>query len=313
MTDETDNQAAGTSDDEALHATLRRLLAPLAKLAVSQGMPHATMDACLRSALVEQAYDAHPDLPAHRRASRVSAATGIHRREVQRLLSERDHPVAPARSVTVELFTHWIGDGLYRDAKGSPKPLPRVGAAPSFESLAHTITRDVHPRTLLEELLRLKLANWDTTLDTVTIVTEGFVPRHDKKQMLGFLGNNVGDHLSAAVSNVIGEGDRHFEQALFAEGLSDQSLAEYKDLATAQWRHLTQSLVPALEQMLERDKKAVAAGNTHRIRLGLYSFNESTPSPPAAPNVSPAAMDALTESMAAKPRAKRRPRSKGTS
>ena len=44
-------------------------------------------------------------------------------------------------------------------ARRAPRALPRVGPAPSFESLAQEVTRDVHPRALLEELLRLKLAN----------------------------------------------------------------------------------------------------------------------------------------------------------
>ena len=50
------------------------------------------------------------------------------------------------------------------------------------------------------------------------------MPRGDAGRMLGFLGDNVGDHLSAAVANVLGDGRRHFEQAVFADELSAQSL-----------------------------------------------------------------------------------------
>ena len=61
------------------------------------------------------------------------------------------------------VFAHWRSDKRYRKRGGAPRTLPRVGPAPSFESLAQEVTRDVHPRALLEELLRLKLAVLDAT------------------------------------------------------------------------------------------------------------------------------------------------------
>lgn len=267
------DQIADTGND-ALHAALRRVLAPLARLAIAKGIPHAALDAWLRAALVSEAYEAHPEVAPHRRVSRVSAATGLHRREVARILEQQEQPSAPARSLVTEVFAHWQSSADYRDERGRPRPLPRTGAAPSFESLAHAVTKDVHPRTLMDELLRLKLATLDARNDVVTLSAEGFVPRHDARRMADFLGDNVGDHLSAAVGNLVEGGGRHLEQALFAQGLSDESLAAFRTLATAQWRSLTETLVPALESMIEQDEKSDAGGRRHRVRLGLYGFDE---------------------------------------
>lgn len=269
--------------DEALHAALRRVLAPLARLAVSQGVSHATLDGWLREALVREAYEAHPEVPAHRRVSRVSAATGLHRREVARLIETREQPQPAARSVTSELFAHWRSDARYRDAQGHPRHLPRTGAMPSFESLAHEVTRDVHPRTLLEELLRLKLATLNPATDVVTLVADSFVPRHDAKRMVAFLGDNVGDHLDAAVTNVVQGGGRHFEQAVFADGLTDASVAEFKKLVEQHWTTLTESIVPALESMIERDNQADPRAPRRRIRLGLYGFDDAQTTKNRAP------------------------------
>lgn len=270
------------AEDEALHAALRRVLTPLARLAIAKGIPHAALDEWLRAALVGEAYDAHPEVAPHRRVSRVSAATGLHRREVSRLLEQREVPVALARSLVSEVFAHWRASAEYRDVEGHPRALPRTGASPSFESLAQTITKDVHPRTLLDELLRLKLAVLDARNDLVTLSADGFVPRHDARRMAGFLGDNVGDHLDAAVTNLIEGGGRHLEQALFAHGLSDASIDAFKKLATAQWRALTESLVPALETLIERDDKADPSARRHRVRLGLFAFDEISPAPDAA-------------------------------
>ena len=90
---------------------------------------------------------------------------------------------APARrrtrSLASEVFAHWQGTPAYQDAAGRARALPRQGPAPSFEALAQEVTRDVHPRSLLAELLRLKLAVLDPVSDTVALARDGFVPGTD--------------------------------------------------------------------------------------------------------------------------------------
>ena len=285
----TDRAAATPAEDEALQQALERLLEPLAQLAVARGVPYAVIDETLRTAFVSAAHAAHPGLPEHRRASRVSAATGLHRREVNRLLEQAAQPKnkAPSRSPAAMVFAHWRADKRYRTRAGLPRVLPRVGLAPSFESLAHEVTRDVHPRALLEELLRLKLATLDAERDVVTLTEVAFVPRGDAPRMVGYLGANVGDHLQAAVANVLGRQPTHFEQAIAADGLSAESLAQVRPLLLEHWRHLTEALVPLLEKLIEVDAAKAGNDNTHRLRLGLYGFDTSSAavpkeSPPAA-------------------------------
>ena len=132
-------------------------MGPLARLAVAHGLRFAELDELMRLAFVSAARDAHPDVPAHRGVSRVSAATGLNRREVTRLM-KATAPEPAKRSHATELFTRWLSDPALRK-KGVPlRALPRQGKAPSFESLAQSVTKDVHPRTLLEEVCRLGLA-----------------------------------------------------------------------------------------------------------------------------------------------------------
>lgn len=285
---------------DALATALRQLLAPLARLALARGVTHATLDELLKQALVAAADQAHAALPPHRRVSRITTATGIHRREVSRLVGELRDGAAlqapPARSHASELFTHWRTDRGYCDRRGSPAELPRQGPAPSFETLAQTITRDVHPRSLLDELLRLGLAAHDAERDTVRLVREAFVPHGDSARMVLVLGRNVGAHLEGAVDNLLLDDHRHFEQAIFAEGLSDASMAEFRTLVRDQWQSTLDALVPTLEALIERDAAgpvptdagpASAAAGRHQVRLGLYTHARAHP--PGAPAASPQA------------------------
>lgn len=270
-------------DRQALLDALRRLLHPLATLAVARGLPFQAVDALMRQAFVEAASAAHPGLLPHRRVSRIATVTGLNRREVARLTREPDAAAAPAaRSTVDELMAHWLTDRRYRRADGRPRVLPRTGRAPSFESLARAVTRDVHPRSLLDELCRLRLATLDEATDTVTLSRHA-VPLGDPRRMLGLLGANVGDHLRAAVENVQGAGDAHFEQALWADGASDETLQWLRLQIRAQWDALLAAIVPDLEQRIEADGQREPAP-AQRVRIGLYSYmNDPAPAPPEPP------------------------------
>jgi hypothetical protein len=276
---------------------LTALLEPVAALAVARGLSIAPVQELLKRSFVAAARGVHGDAP--RAVSRISTTTGIHRREVARLLQAPADAPPPQRSLASELFAHWTTDPAYRDADG-PRVLPRTGAAPSFESLAQAITRDVHPRSLLDELCRVGVAAWDLDADSVALSAAAFVPRGDRARMLGFVGDNVGDHARAAVANVLAGSGRHFEQALFAGELSAPAVDWARQQVALQWQALIAAMVPALEQRIEDDTRQGLA-QPHRLRVGLYCF-DTAPGPDAA-------------AVASKPApAPRRPRAKkGTS
>jgi hypothetical protein len=292
-----------TTDDagQALQDALARLLGEVGRLAVARGLPYAAAEEMLKLAFVEAASAAHPDLLPHRKVSRIATATGINRREVTRLTQPARLAQSAAdgarrargggRSIASELFRLWHTEPAYLDASGQPRPLPRKGDKPSFESLAHEITWDVHPRSLLDELCRLGIARLDAATDRVELLQDAFVPRGDQVRMLGFLGHNVGDHLEAAVDNVLGDAPRHFEQALFADGLSAASIEALRPAVREQWAVLRAALVPVLETLIARDD-ALPAEASGRIRIGLYAFGDADAAatdapPPMPPSASP--------------------------
>ena len=264
-------------DQTALLSAFRQLFQPLAALAVSRGLPYLALDELLRQAMVDAASAQQAHLPAHGKVSRISTATGLGRREVGRLLDTATQPCAPPRWLAGEVFARWTSDPDYAPG-GHARSLPRQGPAPSFDALAQSVTRDVHPRSLLEELCRLDLAEISPAGDQVRLLHEAFVPRNDFTRMVGLLGENVGDHLAGATDNVLGRGNAHFEQAVFADELSEASVQALRPLIGAQWRELQQALVPALENLIAED---AAAGRIQdqRVRIGFYSYANAMPAP----------------------------------
>lgn len=275
------------ADQLAVVAATDSVFAPLAQLCLSKGIRIQAVEQRLRMAFVEAARDAQPGAPPNRMTSRISAATGLTRREVDRLESAPAIVAkAPASPIT-ELFTRWLSDPTLRGADDRPKALPRQGPAPSFEALAQSVTQDVHPRTLLSELCRLQLAQLDPATDQVSLLRDAFVPSGDWPRMMAYVADNVGDHFRAAVANVLQGGKQQLEQAIFADELSAESLAEAEALMTAQWRRLLSEVAPQFEKMIEKDR-LLGRTQDQSMRIGLFTWSTAMPAnlppPPASLN-----------------------------
>lgn len=271
-----------------LQGALTDLFSALARLLLAHGMHYASVEEALKLAMVRAGRDAalhaQPGALPHRLVSKVSAATGINRRSVTQLLQNAGHEERQKPSPSLRVLARWLTDPAFQSDGGEPAVLPRQGASPSFESLAASVTRDIHPRSLLDDLVRLQAVGCDIDADTVHVLQQSFVPRGDQLRMLGYLRDNVGDHLNAAVENVLGVAAPHLEQAIIASGLSTQSAQEIRELARTQWAQLRASLVPAIQSRIDADE---AAGHPtpERIRIGLYTYSGGTPPAPPPPDV----------------------------
>ena len=259
------------AEQQALLAVLEQLLSPLARLCLAKGIPIQAAEEVMRRAYVQAATEDCEGLNSSRLTSRISTMTSLTRREVARLQSE-DAPVRPqTRTVATDVLTFWTSQSEYVNKKGMPIRLPRTGEAPSFEALAAYVTKDVHPKSILADMVRLGLVTHNEKNDTVAVVDAIFVPKSDWPQMVGFIGTNVGDHLQASVENVLLGGSKHFEQALLADELSQESLEAAKSMITAQWRELLTQLGPQLQALMEQDK-ALGREKNQQLRIGLYSY-----------------------------------------
>ena len=267
----------------ALSAAIAALLRPIAELAVARGLPFAAVEELFKAAFVDAARRAQPESAGGRIVSRVATATGLTRREVTRLVDAGEQAGGPAPvrpSPATQVFTRWRADPTLRDRRGRAKALPRQGPAPSFEALARSVTQDVHPRSLLDELCRLGLA--EVVDDEVRLLRESVVAGRDSERAFAFLGSNVGDHLRAGVANVLAETPPHLEQAVFADELSAESIAAFREIAKTQWQALLAAAVPKLQSLIDADAKADRTRD-QRVRIGLYTYHETMSDPQAAP------------------------------
>lgn len=272
------SSVAHAGDETVLDAAFD-VLVPLARLLIAHGLKFGQAEELLKRAFVTAGARELEKAGAKANVSQVSVGTGIHRKDVKRLLEagpgDTASVKASGRSFASELYTRWATDPIYRTRAGT-RVLPQRAAEgkPSFESLARSVSTDVHPRSLLEELRRLGLVSVDDDAGTVALVPGGFVPSAEGNQIVALLGANLGDHLRGAVGNVLGDSPRWVEQAVFADGLSAESFAQVDAEARRLWKDAMRRLVPMLEGLIREDEAAGRATDA-RVRIGLYAFGET--------------------------------------
>ncbi len=247
---------------------------PLIRLMLSHGVKYNQLQELLKSVMVEVAAQEVTLTQALRAQSRISVATGLRRPEVKRLLEEPVRPHTKGRSVMADVFGRWTADKRYRDGRGRIKPLIRLsseGGDESFEALVRSIKKDVHPRSVFEDMQRLGLVALDNK-GRVKLMQSAFTPKEDLAEMLHFLGANVGSHLDSAVRNTLGQTPESLEQSMLGEGLSERGIAQVEARAREEWRRLFKELGELMMQTMEQDKAEGLKG-TRQIRIGMYSAN----------------------------------------
>ena len=261
--------------DDVLRA-LGRILGPLARLLLAGGMDYTRLAAALKPLFIEQARQELLRRGQQDTDSAISLLSGVHRKDVREWrrngLSGR---IAQELSISSQVFARWVQDPLYRDRSKRPRALPRLGAAPSFESLARSVTQDVHPYTVLTELLRLGLVQVRTLKGVETVVPQrdGFVPPPGSRELLELFGANLGDHAGAAVGNLLGQPAR-LEQSVFADGLSAESAAALGELARKLWAQSRSAMIAEATRRVAADQGRTDA--SWRVRLGSYFWAQDT-------------------------------------
>jgi hypothetical protein len=266
-------------DRQALFArAVAGMLRPLVKALIANGVTLGTMHRALKQLYVEVAEDEFRLAGKPPTDSRVAVLTGVHRKDVRALRAARTAPAAeaPHRSPTViaTVLGRWLADPATTDADGRPLPLPRQAAAgPSFDALAASVSRDVRPRTLLDEMARQGLVTVDpdgrVRLDPAAVAGSADIDTRAR-----FFAANLGDHMAAATENLLAPPGAapFFERAVFYNRLSADSAGALEAEGRTLGTRLLETVNRAAFARQQADAADPAAGA--RIRVGVYVYRE---------------------------------------
>jgi hypothetical protein len=274
--------ASDAAPPRALVQGLRRLLRPLVRLLLSQRITYPFLANLLKSLYVEVAERelALPDKP--QTISRVTLLTGVHRKDVKRLRQEVVEEAQTPASVSLgaQLVARWTGVPEFCSADGAPPPLPRLSGSdpgPSFETLVASVSKDIRPRSVLDEWLRLGIVHVDAS-DRVCLNTGAFVPEEGFDEKAYYFGRNLHDHIATAAHNLSGSGPARLERSVYYADLTPASLDELAELAEQQGMQALQRVNRRAIELKRRDGGAEDA--VHRMSFGVYFHRERSEDEP---------------------------------
>ncbi|HPK32231.1 MAG TPA: DUF6502 family protein [Ottowia sp.] len=262
------------------------LLRPAIAFLIRNGVAYPAFAAAAKELFLQQA---RAELERDSRQPSLSALTilsGVHRCDVRKLTATPDSQDRHAQqdlNLASQVVSRWLSDPRYLARDGSPAALARsvpVVAAglkktrrASFDELASSLSTDVRPRAVLNELERLGMVAVEG--DRVRLLEPGFVPRQGFAEMATLMSENVRDHVAAATLNLEG-GHNFLEQAVFVEELSAASAHRLHVCAARAWQAAFQTVMREAHTLHAHDKRHTPpAQRTHRARFGTYFFESN--------------------------------------
>ena len=134
-----------------------------------------------------------------------------------------------------------------------------------------SVSSDVRPRAVLDELVRLGMAQEDDQQQVALLIT-GFVPRQAFAEMAQLMQDNLHDHIAAASLNLQGE-HNYLEQSVFVDQLSDASAQRLHTVAAKAWRQAFKTVMTEAQARFDHDQQHTdPAQRVHRARFGSYFY-----------------------------------------
>jgi hypothetical protein len=276
---------------EPFAGAIRRMMDPVVRSLIANGVPYPLFDQLVRELFVEVA---ERDFSLRRKRqtdSRVSLLTGLHRKEIARLRNRERAPgteIDVGRAPITRLIGRWMAGPPYADKQGNPKPLrydDEGARGPTFARLVRELAIDAPPRSVLDELVHIGAA--ERKGGVVVLRQQAHVPSGDARAKLSLLGQDPAEVFETILHNIENPDRPWLHRKVVYDNIGAEALAELREAA----RSIGEEFIRRANALLasrDRDRNPGAPGGRRsRIALGTYYF-ESEFGPPTEAEEAPA-------------------------
>lgn len=263
---------------KVLSDTLYRILLPLARLMLRNGVTHQAFTELSKLAFVEIAA-AEFRIPGRKQSdSRISVITGLTRKEVKRITNAnlpRDPDTFVRYNRAARVISGWVQDADFCDSHGNPLDLPVDGENPSFSDLVRRYSGDAPARAVRDELERVGAVEVDPQ-GKVVLKTRAYIPETDDIERIAVIGSSVGALLETVEHNCWHPDDeRRFQRQVANRRVTESDAKEFELVASRKAQQLLETLDQWLaEREVTDGSREALVHDTKRVGLGLYCFEE---------------------------------------
>ena len=261
----------------AFYAAILKLLRPLVRLSLKNGVSYKTFASLVKWAFYDVAKNEFIIEGRKQSISRVSVLTGFSRKEVKRL-SETTPPANRSRDEQynrgARVISGWRREKSYLDRHGIPKPIPISGGKGSVDKLVKRYSGDMPTRAVLDELSRIGAIEVDPK-KRVRLVSDAFIPTVQEATKLKILGTDVELLISTIAYNIDPDTPQpFFQRKVYYDNLPQEVLADLRRMSGLS----AQKLLDNLDRYFainDRDVNPELKGTGRNVAgIGVYYFEK---------------------------------------
>lgn len=262
---------------QSLFAAVTKLLRPLIRILLRNGIPYGTFADLAKRVYVDVAADEF-GIPGRKQSiSRISIITGLSRKEISRvnlLPEQRDEDATERYNRAARVISGWVRDRDFLDDQNRPAELRMEGSGPTFNELVRRFSGDVPARAVLDELLHVGAVERVGT-HSIRLIQRAYLPKTDEASMLDILGTDVKELISTIDHNLRSRTQESFFQRKVAyDNLPVGIVQELRRLSASRGQTWLEELDRWLAQHDRDTNPSVGGSGRIRAGVGIYYFEE---------------------------------------
>ncbi|HHJ13794.1 MAG TPA: hypothetical protein ENJ79_05360 [Gammaproteobacteria bacterium] len=261
-----------TSLQETLSQAVQTLLKPLVRILLRNGIAYGSFAEMARKVYVDVAWKEFAPEGKKQTITRVSALTGLTRKEAKRLHELGDTNTSQNEqryNRAVRVISGWVNDARFQDGRGEPATLPLEGDEASFARLVHDYSGDMTPRAMLSVLENAGTVKVQDK--QVHLLRRAYLPGQDPEEKITILGTDSAELIATIDHNLTAPAeDLRFQRKVSNLRLRADAVPVFRAMATEQ-----------SQQLLERFDAWLAAHEADQedgryVSVGIYYFQQDS-------------------------------------
>ncbi len=264
---------------QALSKAILKLLRPLIRLLLRNGVPYAGLAEMVKQVYIEVARTEFHVPGRKQSTSRISTITGMPRKEVKRLIQLEgnvDNDFIERHHRAARVVAGWVRDPAFLDAVGQPRLMLFSGQQTSFSDLVRKFSGDVPPRAILDELIHVGVVEQQDG-GYLRLMSRSYIPKSGEADKLGILGKDVAGLISTIDHNIQSAGkDPFFQRKVYYNNLPEEAVVELRQLLAEQGQQFVEKLDHWMAAH-DRDTNPKVTGTGRKASgIGLYYFEDES-------------------------------------
>jgi len=260
---------------QTLSTAVQTLLRPLVRVLLRNGVAYGSFAELAKKVYVDVAFDEFAPEKKKQSMSRVSALTGLTRKEAKRLheLQQSDTEESEQRyNRAVRVISGWVNDPEYHNPQGRPADLPIDGKTGSFSALVKKYSGDVTTQSMLAVLG--VASSIEKNGDRVRLIQHAYVPGQDAAEKLRILGTDAAELIATIDHNLVsGENALRYQRKVSSLRVNSSALPAFQVLSAQKAQALLEELDAWLTEH-EVDSEPHSEPCPY-VSLGIYYYESS--------------------------------------